>query len=140
MGMLNDAFIYHDYGHHPTEIMATLSAVRERFPFRRVICVYQPHQYQRMKHLWNEFSGAFDRADSILMLPVYDVAGRETDSARKAVNSRKLTSELVKRGKHAEHSASFTSAKKWINNHAKAGDVVMIMGAGDIYDLAKNIV
>ena len=140
MGMHNGAYVFNDYGHHPSEIMATLSGARDRFPFRRVICVYQPHQHQRLHYLWNEFIGAFDLADKILMLPVYDVAGRETDAARKAVNSRKLVGELVTRGKQAEYSATFASAKKWIAAHAKAGDVVMIMGAGDIYDLAKGIV
>ncbi len=140
MGMLNNAFIYHDYGHHPSEIIATLSAARDRFPFRRIICMYQPHQYQRLAYAWNEFISAFDFADTILMLPVYDVAGRETDSARKAVNSRKLVKELTARGKQAEYSASFASAKKWIKSRAKTGDVVMIMGAGDIYELVKEIV
>ena len=140
MGMRNGAYVFNDYGHHPSEIMATLSGARDRFPFRRVICVYQPHQHQRLQYLWNEFVGAFDLADKILMLPVYDVAGRETDAARKAVNSRKLVKALVTHGKQAEHSATFTSAKKWITAHAKPGDVLMVMGAGDIYELAKGIV
>ncbi len=139
MGMLNDAFIFNDYGHHPSEIIATLSAARERFAFRRIVCVYQPHQYQRLAHLWDGFISAFDLADMILMLPVYDVAGRETNIARKSVNSQKLVQELANRGKHAEHSASFDDAKQWIKNNLKEGDVLMIMGAGDIYDLAKDV-
>ena len=56
------------------------------------------------------------------------------------MNSEKLVQELASRGKHAEHSASFDYAKQWINNNSKDGDVVMIMGAGDIYDLAKEVV
>ena len=139
-GIVNGAYVFTDYGHHPSEIRATLAAARDRFPFRRIMCIYQPHQHQRLQYLWNEFVNAFDLADSILMLPVYDVAGRETDASRKAVNSRKLVKELALRGKQAEHSAHFTSAKKWIATHAKAGDVVIIMGAGNIYDLAKDIV
>ncbi len=140
MGIRNGAFVFNDYGHHPSEIMATLTAARQRFPFRRIVCVYQPHQYQRLAHLWDGFINAFDLADHILMLPVYDVAGRETDSARKSVNSEKLVQKLATRGKHAEHSVSFDHAKQWIHNNSKDGDVVMIMGAGDIYDLAKEVV
>lgn len=140
MGMLNGAFVLNDYGHHPSEITTTLAAARLRFPFRRIVCVYQPHQYQRLAHLWDGFISAFDLADHVLMLPVYDVAGRETDSARKSVNSEKLVEKITARGKHAEHSASFDHAKQWIHNNSKDGDVVMIMGAGDIYDLAQEVV
>ena len=140
MGIRNGAFVFNDYGHHPSEIIATLAATRQRFPFRRIMCVYQPHQYQRLAHLMDGFIGAFDSADHILMLPVYDVAGRETDEARKLVNSEKLVQELTTRGKHAEYSASFDHAKQWINNNSRDGDVLMIMGAGDIYDLAKEVV
>lgn len=140
MGMHNGVFVFNDYGHHPSEITATLAAARIRFPFRRIICVYQPHQYQRLANLWDGFIGAFDLADHVLMLPVYDVAGRETDGARKSVNSEKLVCELAGRGKRAEHSVSFDHAKQWIYNNSKDGDIVMIMGAGDIYDLAKDVV
>lgn len=139
MGMLKGAFVFNDYGHHPSEIKATLAAARQKFPFRRIVCVYQPHQYQRLAYLWDDFVGAFDLADTILLMPVYDVAGRETDNARKKVSSRKLTDELIKRGKHAGHSSSFAAAKKWIHKTSASGDVILIMGAGDIYNLAKDV-
>lgn len=137
-GVVNGAFVYSDYGHHPSEIQATLLAARDRFPFRRVFCVYQPHQYQRLAHLWGGFVGAFDRADHIVLLPVYDVAGRETTSAKQGVNSKKLARELAARGKQVEYSPTFASTKKWVKNHAKNGDIFLIMGAGDIYNLANE--
>ncbi|MDP3769631.1 MAG: Mur ligase family protein [Candidatus Sungbacteria bacterium] len=137
-GIVNGALVYSDYGHHPSEIQATLLAARERFPFRRVFCVYQPHQYQRLQYLWDKFVGAFDRADNILLLPVYDVAGRETGAAKQAVNSKKLARELTARGKQVQHVATLASAKKWVKTNAKNGDVFLIMGAGDIYTLANE--
>lgn len=140
MGMLNGACVFNDYGHHPVEIKATLAATRDRFPFRRVICVYQPHQHQRLQYLWDDFVGAFDLADYTLLVPVYDVAGRETDTARKAVSSIKLVTQLKKRGKRAEHASSFSAAKKWIKNKTKTGDIVLIMGAGDIDNLAREVI
>ena len=139
-GILNGALIYTDYGHHPSEIKATLAAARQRFPFRRVCCVYQPHQHQRLAYLWNDFVGAFDAADNVLLLPVYDVAGRETAAAKRAVNSRKLAQELAVRGKQVDHASSFSAAKKWITARAKNGDIFLIMGAGDIYNLANKFV
>ena len=135
-GKLNGASIFSDYGHHPAEIHATILAARERFPFRRVWCVYQPHQYQRLSYLWKEFVSAFDMADRVCILPVYDVAGREIKKTRKGVNSKELTHELLQRGKDAMHFDSFADARKFITQNARPGDIILIMGAGDIYKFA----
>lgn len=139
-GIVNGAFIFSDYGHHPREIQATISAARQRFPLRRIWCVYQPHQYQRLSYLWDDFVGAFDGADCVCLLPVYDVAGRETKKAKTAVNSLKLSRELIARGKNSHHSANFEDAKEYICMHVRPRDVVLIMGAGDIYNLTKQII
>lgn len=138
-GKLNGASIFSDYGHHPAEIHATILAARERFPFRRVWCVYQPHQYQRLSYLWEEFVSAFDMADRVCLLPVYDVAGRETKKAKDRVNSKELTHELLRRGKDALHFDSFADAQKFITENARPGDIILIMGAGDIYTLANQL-
>ena len=137
-GMLQGAFIYTDYGHHPTEIKATLKAARGRFPFRRLWCVYQPHQYQRLAYLWSDFIGSFDLADVVCFLPVYDVAGRETGRAREKVDSEKLAHEVERRGKKTHFLPSRKEAVKFIRDHARKGDVVFIMGAGDIYDIFEE--
>lgn len=137
-GIANGAFIFNDYAHHPREIQATLVAARSRFPFRRIWCVYQPHQYQRLAYLWDDFVGAFDAADRVSLLPVYDVAGRETKDAKHKVNSTKLTAALSERGKNVCYHSSFSKAKRHIGAHSRPGDVIMVMGAGDIYKLADN--
>lgn len=139
MGIKNGAYIYADYGHHPREIMATIQAARERFPMRRVWCMYQPHQYQRLLYLWDDFVTAFDMADRVTLLPVYDVAGRETKLAKSKVNSKKLAAELKKRGKDAEYFNSFTAAQNFIESEVHPGDVVLVMGAGNIYKLAQEL-
>lgn len=136
----NGAYIISDYGHHPKEIIATIAGARERYPMRRIWCVYQPHQYQRLQYLWNDFKTAFDMADRVCLLPVYDVAGRETRQAKSAVNSEKLASELIGRGKHATYHRSFTAAKRAIADESKKGDIILVMGAGDIYTIADEIV
>ena len=138
-GTANGAFIFTDYGHHPTEIHATILAARERFPFRRIWCVYQPHQFQRLRYLWNEFIPAFDMADRICLLPVYDVAGRENKKSKTSVDSKKLAHELLKRGKDAYHLDTFTEAKEFILSEVHPKDIVLIMGAGDIYNLVTAI-
>lgn len=138
-GVLNGASIFTDYGHHPQEIIATLKAAREKFPFRRIWCVYQPHQYQRLYYLWDDFLTAFDLADKVVLLPVYDVAGRETKSAKAKVNSKILAKELISRGKNTKYIDSFEKAEKHIKGNVRPGDIILIMGAGDIYELAKHI-
>ncbi len=139
-GIANGAFVFSDYGHHPAEIQATIKAARERFPFRRVWCVYQPHQYQRLAYLWDDFVTAFDMADHVHLLPVYDVAGREIKTAKAKVNSLRLSQELIARGKNSCHSNNFEDAKDYISSHVRPRDVVLVMGAGDIYNLAHHLV
>lgn len=138
-GMYKGAHLVSDYGHHPREIAATLAAARERFPLRRVWCVFQPHQHQRLKYLWDDFLSAFDMADRVVLLPVYDVAGRETARARAAVNSLKLARGLQERGKDAWHTPSFDDARQFLDANIRRGDVLLIMGAGDIYDLTTAL-
>lgn len=138
-GLLNGAFVFTDYGHHPSEIRSTLKAARHRFPFRRLWCVYQPHQYQRLHYLWKDFIEAFDLADLLLLLPVYDVAGRENPEAKKAVDSKKLAKEIEQRGKNVIYANSFGKAKKLLHSGVRRGDVILIMGAGDIYDFVQDL-
>lgn len=138
-GMLNGANVIDDYGHHPREVHATIKAARSRFPFQRVWCVYQPHQHQRLLHLWDDFVGAFDMADKVCLLPVYDVAGRETKAAQAQVNSKKLARELLRRGKNAYHISSFKAAGKFLRKEVRPGDVVLMMGAGDIHKFSQSL-
>lgn len=138
-GIINGAFIIADYGHHPSEIKATIQAARDRFPLRRIWCMFQPHQHQRLHFLWDDFVTAFDNADRISFLPVYDVAGRETAAAKKQVNSLKLAEEITSRGKDVSYLDSFEDAKKIINAEARPGDIILMMGAGDIYNLTKEL-
>lgn len=138
-GMLHGAYVYTDYGHHPREIQATLQAARSRFPMRRIWCVYQPHQYQRLAYLWDDFITAFDEADRVTLLPVYDVAGRETRKAKEAVSSARLALELRDHGKRVSYVETMTQAENMLRVEARKGDVVLIMGAGDIYDLAVSL-
>ena len=92
--------VYDDYAHHPTEIKATLQGFKEKFPRSPLICVFQPHQAQRLELLFKEFSQAFDDADVVVLLPLYKVLGRDE---RLPHDSAALAAALKKR-----------SPKKWI--------------------------
>jgi len=127
-----------DYAHHPTEIKATLKAAREKFPRKKIWCVFQPHQHQRTFYLFKYFVEVFRQApiDKLIITDIYDVAGREEIDIKKKVNSEKLVKAADR------NSVIYLPKEKIINylkNNLEGGEVVMIMGAGDIYNLADYL-
>lgn len=128
-GEQKGAVMYDDYGHHPTEIMATLNALREKYTTDKfkLVVVFQPHLYSRTKLLLNDFAKAFTLADKILVLPIY--AAREEDD-------RTISSEdLVEKMDNAVYMESFDEVKKYIDKNCHSGSVVLTIGAGDVYRL-----
>lgn len=127
-----------DYGHHPTEIEVTLKAAREKFPDRKIWCIFQPHQYQRTFYLFKNFVHAFKEApvDKIIITDIYDVAGREDKKIKEKINAKKLVETINKIG-------IIYLPKNKIIGHLKknlsGGEVVIIMGAGDVYDLTSSL-
>jgi UDP-N-acetylmuramate--alanine ligase len=136
--------IISDYGHHPTEIKATLKAAREKFPGKRIILIFQPHQHQRTKFLFKDFVKSFDETDILILTEIYGVAGREKGEK---LSSKDLAMAIEKRwnkrGKRQEargkKSVVFIKDMEdipdFLTKILKPNDVVMIMGAGNIYNL-----
>ncbi len=129
-GEINGAAVYDDYGHHPTEVRATLSGARAMTgdvgeKGGRLWCVFQPHTYSRTKALFAEFCSAFGDADRILLLDIY--AARETDDL--GVSSALLAEGI---GEKAYACESFCQAADILRNELVPGDVVVIMGAGNV--------
>jgi len=141
----NGTMIFDDYGHHPTEIKKTLEAAKEFMRAKNMEgalwCVFQPHQLERFNLLFNEFVGAFDVADKIIITDVYRVAGREEENfgilAKQKVID--LMEQLKNRGKEVYFFHLDKELKKKLANNLKVGDLVMLMGAGDIYLFDVNV-
>ena len=133
----NQITIVSDYGHHPTEVLATLEAVREKYPKKTIWCIFQPHQHQRTYYLFNDFVKVFREApiDNIIITDIYDVAGRETKKIKAGVSSKKLVKKIKK-----DNIRYFApdKAEKYVKENIKSGDALVIMGAGDIYKLADK--
>jgi len=137
--------IISDYAHHPNEISATLKAAREKYPAKNpstgsgytIWCVFQPHQHQRTYYLFYDFVKIFREAkiDNIIITDIYDVAGRETKKINEEVSAEKLVKKISK--KNVKY-LPMDGLKKYIKENIKAGDVLIIMGAGDIYKLADK--
>jgi UDP-N-acetylmuramate--alanine ligase len=128
VGEIEGATIIDDYGHHPTEIRAVLSAAREGAQ-GRVIAVVQPHRYTRLRDLMEEFQGAFNDADVVYVTPVYP-AGEEPIEG---VDSEALADGLKQRGHRAVKAVEdLDDLCLSLRDLAASGDMVICLGAGDI--------
>jgi UDP-N-acetylmuramate--alanine ligase len=126
-----------DYGHHPTEIMATLTAVRESYKGRRLIVVFQPHRYTRTKGLFHEFTRSFYQSDILIVLPIYAASEEEI----KGVSASSLCEGIRERGhKDVSYAPDFTQALSMITHKMKKKDLVLTLGAGDIYTLGEKLI
>lgn len=126
-GRLNGAPVYDDYGHHPTEVAATLAGARG-MTAGRLFCVFQPHTYSRTQALFREFAGAFGDADRVLMPDIY--AARETDTL--GVSSTLLCSAIGERAQAYPGKEGFAQIAGILRREVKEKDTVIVMGAGDV--------
>jgi UDP-N-acetylmuramate--alanine ligase len=146
-GVSPKVMVYDDYAHHPTEIKATLSAFKDKFPRSPLICVFQPHQAQRLELLFKEFTQAFDAADAVFILPLYKVLGRDEKLKH---DSEALVRALKKRSPKDpifyvpdpkkikdEITATIANMSSKRSSHPP---VLVMMGAGDIADLTSKLV
>ncbi len=126
-----------DYGHNPTKAMAAFKAAREKYPKKKIWCVYQPHQYQRTYYLFKEFVKTFRTAliDRIIITDIYDVAGREEKTIQKKINSEKLVTAV---GKNNVVYVKNENLIGYLKNNLPKNTVLIIMGAGDIYKLVYS--
>lgn len=130
--------IISDYAHHPTEIKATLQATAEKFPKKRIICVFQPHQEERLKLLFNDFAEAFKGVKNLILVESFKVAGRE--KGEKASKTHLLAETIRKKyGQEVLYAPNLKKAEELIRNNVESGDVVLIMGAGDVYKLNSKL-
>ena len=134
-GRVNGITVIDDYGHHPTEIRATLSAARQ-CGYRRIHVIFQPHRYTRTQLLLDEFSGAFNDADSVSVLDIY--AASETPIP--GVSGEYLAERIAKDSKrHARYVASFADAAELATKSAQPGDLVLTLGAGNVSQLGPMV-
>ena len=130
VGSWRGAALIDDYAHHPTAIAAVLATARERFPGRRLWCVFQPHQVSRTQALFGDFVRSLSSADRILVLPVF--AARELVHDEPLEVSRELACRIASAGGAARFEASLDRAVATLEDELEPGDVLITMGAGDI--------
>ncbi|MEO0629919.1 MAG: cyanophycin synthetase [Planctomycetota bacterium] len=129
--------VYDDYGHHPTEVEMTLRAIRTHEGLdvgRRLICVFQPHQHSRTRFFLDEFANAFEQADIVIVPHIYFV--RDSEAEKQRVSAADLVDRLRGRGVRAMHVYPFDAITEQIEAIARPGDVVVVMGAGPVWQVA----
>lgn len=136
-GKFNSAILIDDYGHHPTEVFQTLKAIKTHYKDKKLICVFQPHQYSRTHLLINEFKGAFEFADEVIITDIY--AARDTKEDMAKINAEKFVSIIAETHRNVIWGKSLEDTYKLLKKSAKKGDVVVTMGAGSIGSLADRL-
>jgi UDP-N-acetylmuramate--alanine ligase len=123
-----DVTIIDDYAHHPTEIGATIAAVRERYPAARVRVLFQPHLYSRTRHLAAELAQELAAADDVTVTDVYPAREQPIEG----VSGKLVVDALSDRGVLAAYTPTVEQGAEHLARHAQPGDVLLIVGAGDV--------
>lgn len=124
-GSFNGADVYDDYAHHPDEVAATVSAVRSAMPGRRLVLAFQPHTYSRTKALFEDFVRELGKADVLVLAEIYAARERNTYGISSA--------DLAARIPGTVYCETLPEVTEYLRQNAREGDVVMTMGAGDIF-------
>lgn len=134
-GEYNDIKVYDDYCHHPTEIIATLDAVRENTQ-RRIIAVFQPHLYTRTRDFYEEFGRSFFQSDTLIVTPIYPAREKPIPG----ISGKMIADAAIQSGHqhvhYIEHNKDIIGT---IQSHCNPGDIVITMGAGNIYKFGEEL-
>ncbi|GAC1638456.1 MAG: UDP-N-acetylmuramate--L-alanine ligase [Candidatus Dormibacteraceae bacterium] len=130
LGVFQGATVYDDYAHHPTKVRATIDAARE-LRHRRILVVFQPHRYSRLSALMQDFTRAFTGADKVLVLDVYSAGEQNTFGVQAA--------DLAHQMPNATYAGDFKTAREMLAGLVGPGDLLLLMGAGDINKLGDEL-
>ena len=133
-GERNGIRVYHDYGHHPNEIRATLAAAK-KVPHKHLYCVFQCNSYTRAKTLFCENVTCFADADKVLVADIYP--GREKDTG--IVHARDMAAGINKASQNAVYLGTFEAMREWLDNNGEPGDLVVTVGSGDVFRQTRKL-
>ncbi len=139
LGVWQDADIYSDYAHHPEAVRGAIEAFREAYPQRRIVLVFEPHQQSRTQELFDDFVKCFDGVQELVLSEIYEVEGRNEDDK---ISSKDLADKIEARRSipHVHFAQDHDAAEKILADRVQPNDLVIIMGAGDIDNLARKLV
>ncbi len=135
LGKIGQTIFIDDYAHHPTEIKTVLVSARKFFGPKKILVIFQPHQYSRTKFFLNDFAGSFGAADVIVICDVYEVIGREED---KSIGSKQLVKKINQTGQKVKFLPTYQDVDKFLAKEYSKFDVIITMGAGPINQVARK--
>lgn len=130
--------VVNDYAHHPTGVRATIAAAKTFFPGRRVIAVFQPHHRHRLHALFDGFAQSFTGADITILTDIYVVSGRD-EAAAATPTSRDLLVAIERHDQQIIYAPTLDDMVDAVKTVAKSGDVILLMGAGDIWERGQQL-
>jgi UDP-N-acetylmuramate--alanine ligase len=147
-GHVHDVVLVDDYAHHPTAIAATLQATRRRYPTRRIVAVYQPHMYSRTKTFFAQFLQSFDDADVVVIADIFPAREQDTglvhandlvEALRWRAEQPQGTAPMTANQVQVFYGGDLTATAHLLEEILQSGDFVVIMGAGDIYQVTEQL-
>ena len=130
--------VYDDYGHHPTEVRATLAAMRQKVGDRRLWAIFEPHMYSRTALFLDEFAHAFTDADEVVIVDIF--ASRDTDASLRATSAEALADAIERTSAVSTMAGGDAdAATAYVAQHLSPGDAVLVMGAGKSYQIAQGL-
>lgn len=131
----NKASVYDDYGHHPTEILATAKALCHK-KYHSSWVIFQPHTYSRTKNLLEDFAKALLNFDHVVVLDIY--AAREKNTYQ--ITSKDLVDQLILMGKEAKYIPDFEECASYVKSHIQEDDIVITLGAGTVTEIGPMLI
>ncbi|MEP6681502.1 MAG: cyanophycin synthetase, partial [Chloroflexota bacterium] len=130
--------VYDDYGHHPSEVRATLAAARQKVGARRLWAVFEPHMYSRTALLFDDFARSFEAADEVMIVDIFP--SRDSEEAMRATSAEALADAVERTSAVPTIAVGDTDATtEYLAEHVAVGDAVLVMGAGRSYRIARDL-
>jgi UDP-N-acetylmuramate--alanine ligase len=141
LGEYRGAAIIDDYAHHPTEIKATISVVRQKYGTRRLIVAFHPHTYSRTKALFDNFVKSFAQVDELIVLDIYGSAREKQGgvSSKDLAEAIKQENKKTKKQQEVKYIPTLAECEKYLREIIERNDVVVLMGAGDIFRVGESL-
>jgi len=131
------AKVYDDYAHHPTEIKTTLAALRQQYPKKKIICIFQPHTYSRTQQLFGHFTASFGSVDMVILTDIFASAREKINPE---VSSKNLAFAMGNRHKAVMYLPNLTDVVQYIQQNKLRSDTILVtMGAGDVYSIHSEL-
>ena len=124
-----------DYAHHPSELKATICAAKDKYPDKRIITVFQPHRYTRLHSLFDQFAESFDNSDIVIITDIYSAGEKPIGN----ISAERLAEKIEEKGKEVYFAKYLSDVENMLKEIIKEGDVVLILGAGNITQVAEKL-